>query len=274
MRCLITVAILTLAATDDLWPVEPKAQTISPDAKIQGMLRRVIYATDDDDKEGREALKEIRQLARNKPDLLAPQLIYYGVHVANEKEGVGMMVMLKHLATTSELRQPLIPLLENKDETVRRETATWLSNIDGYHHSNVESNLMFYCETLLRQKESPSPGLVKHVYNMSPGRALLIFGEVYSEKPRFTGDFSRSLMWSDHVIATVTWRLRHRFLQEGDLDQARKELDVLSKHEGWWARRYAVEVILETRTLGTVDVISRLKKDRNPLVAEPAKLIE
>jgi hypothetical protein len=172
-----------------------------------------------------------------------------------------------------ELREPLIPLLESKNEAELYEVRGWLANIDWFFCPDLESKLTEYRAPLLRQKASPPPGLVKYLFDMRPGRALLLFGDIYLGDKGKPGDASRDLVWADHLISTVTWRIFNGFVQEGDLEKARKEVDRLSKHDGWYARRYVIEVIRAEPKLGTPEIVDRLKKDPHPLVAEAVKHI-
>jgi len=275
ITAVLFLPLLYLAIGPPLWGEPTTALSITPDAKVQGTIHCVVIKKDEDDKEAREAMNQLEKMARLKPEILVPQLIYYSVHVKGEKEAWRILGLMHHLGVRwgSEIRLALIPLIETKDEKVLRDVTMWLHNIDVAPSFDTESKLMFYRETLLAKKESPPPGLVSYVYNVSPSRALLLFGDINSENPKF-GNFPRPLMWSDHVINTVEWRQRNGFIQEGDLDKVHKELDGLSKHEGWYARRYAVEVIRYKPRFGTVEIVSRLKKDNHPLVAEPAKSIK
>lgn len=225
----------------------------------------------------------LNDMARTTPEVLAPQFIYTSLHASNEKERSSIVALMRHFGTgwgtqlgmgwRGEMRRGLIPLLETTDEQARKEVSRWLFEIDGHNSPKAESNVLSYRETLLRNKKSPPPGLVNYVYDFSPSLALLLFGDIYSEQPKF-GNFPRPLMWSDHVVTTVKWRLRSQFLQEGDLEKAQKELNDLSKHEGWYVRRYVVEVAADAPKLVTAEITERLKKDNHPLVRERVKLIK
>jgi hypothetical protein len=268
--------VLFLVLPKPIWCSEPKGSAvISPDSKIQATISRVINAKGDDDKEAREAMNSLKEMARTTPEVVAPQIIYYSLHASNEREGWGIIGMMKHLSTWgSEMRRGLIPLLETKDENIRREVSGWLAGIDHSARPRTEElDVVFYRETLLKQKNAPPLGLVDYVFDHAPSKALLLFGEIYADPPQIPLTWPRDLMWSDHVITTIKWRLRNRFLQEGDLEKAQKELDALSKHEGWYARRYVVEVMRGIPTLGTPEIAKRLKKDAHPLVRDSAKTL-
>lgn len=250
----------------------PGGPNINPDEKIQATIRRVFMAKDEDDKEAKEAMKRLTEMASKTPEVLAPQIIYYSLHVKDEREGWGILGMMAHFGTNwgPEIRRSIIPFLETDDNNLLREVTIWLSNIDGeFIEARVESTMLYYRETLKAKKEAPPPGLVNYVYSTNPSQALLLFDDIYWKQP-----WPHNLKWSDHIINIVKWRIRNRYLQEGDLEKAQKELDGLSKHEGWYARRYVVEVLSASPKLGTADIVNRLKKDPNPLVAEPAKLLK
>lgn len=271
-----SLLVLFLTAPMPLYSGELKASSsIAPDAKIQTLIRRVIDKKGEDDKGGREAMSHLKEMTRKTPQTIVPQLIHRIVHTTDEKEGwrvLGIMYWLG-LDYSGNVRTTLIPLLESKEEPIRRETTRWLFQIDQGSYIDIDSNIMFYRKPLLLRKEAPPSGLVNYVFDVAPSKALLLFGDIYSEEPKF-GVFPRPLMWSDHVIKTVKWRLRNRFLQDGDLEKAQSVMDDLSKHDGWYARRYVVEVMRNIPKLGTPEILDRLKKDPNPLVSEPAKLVK
>ena len=102
----------------------------------------------------------------------------------------------------------------------------------------------------MKQKKAPPHGLVDYLYAHSASKALLFFGDIYNEKPDVRFTHPPDLMWADHIIQTVEWRIKNGFVKEGDLEQARKELETLSKHDAWYARRYAVEVIRMEHAIG------------------------
>src|SRR5207244_1307750 len=113
-----------------------------------------------------------------------------------------------------------------------------------------------------------------YLYDHAPSEAALLFEEIYLGQEGILRKWPQTLLWSDHVINMVTWRMQNVLLKEGDLQRAEWELTALSRHEGWYARRYVVAVIDRTPKLGTADSVNRLKNDANPLVAEAAKLLK
>ena len=276
LSSIVVYALYFLIFAEILLSGEPKTPVkIAPDPKIQATIALVVTSKGDEDKEAKEALKILDNIALRTPQLLAPQLVYYSLHVTNEKEAWSTFGVMSRFGKRwdSEMRRSLIPLLEINDRKTHKEVARWLFNIDGFGRIDPEVNVLSYREALIGQKKAPPPGLVNYVYDHAPGKALLLLGEIYSDNPKF-GDYPRDLVWSDHVITTVKWRLLNRFLQEGDLEKAQKELDTLSKHKGWYARRYVVETMRHIPKLGTPEIAERLRKDANPLVADPAKFIE
>lgn len=254
-----------------------KAPLTSSDPKIQELINAVVYAPDDDAKEVREAVKKLWIMARKSPKLLAPQLIHYGARAKNETESVGMLMMVKRLGPPFQLLEPMLPFLESEDERIQEEAIIWLRAIDlasstgGDCTDPAQSRLMSYRQALLQRKGAPPPALVTYLYATSPSHAMLILAQIDSEHVK-RDQFPRDLMWSDHLITTVKWRIRKRFLKPGDIESAHQEMEALSKHPGWYARRYVVEVLREYPELGTPQIRDRLKKDENPLVRAPVKL--
>lgn len=188
-----------------------------------------------------------------------------------EKESIGALVLMGRFGCQfqNEIRTALIPLLECRDKRIHDDVVGWLKNIDGQINLMPESH---YREAISKQKAAPPPGVVDYVFDLDPSKALLMLGSLYAvDRPP---GFLRPLSWSDHIITVAKWRAHMLFLKEGDLEQARKEMDALSKHEGWYARRYVVEMMRANPTLGTPEIRDRLRKDTNPLVSEAAKKIK
>lgn len=249
--------------------------SVVPDAKIQADIRQVLRTGNEDDRSAKEALGRLNQLAFKKPEVLAPQVLHAYLPVTDEKEGWRVLGLMKSLGSRwdTEMRRGLIPLLETRDEKTRQAASSWLAGIDGFGRIDPAESILSYRETLLRQKDTP-PGLVDYLFDHAPGKALLLFGEIHSEKPQIALTWPRDLLWADHLLTTVQWRLRHQFLQDGDLQRARQELDKLSRHDGWYARRYAVEVLRRSPPLATPELAERLRKDRHPLVREAAAALK
>lgn len=275
----VALLILVCTAARVTWSGEKKKASVSPDPKIQKLLRTVANAKEEQqcDKEVCMATITLERMSRESPELLGPQLVYFSAH-ANETEWIGMALLARRLMLEGGLREPIIPLLESDDKKIREEAENYLRGLDsaqtaGRDQSDPEqSSVGFYAKVLLAQKNSPPPGLVAYLYRQSPGQAMVLFGAIYLAKPAFA-EYPRGLIWSQHLVSTVMWRQRKRFLQEGDLDKALKEIEKLSKHEGWYVRRYVVEMLRDDRGYGTPEMIERLKKDAHPLVREPAQLI-
>jgi len=251
---------------------------ISPDKKIQAMIRQFANAKDPDDLDARTAMKGLTKLARSAPEVLAPQLVYYSMR-ADSGKGLGSLELMGHFTPRwgLHLRKGLIPLLEARDTKIKREASDWLAVIDNYDNSlsrDQDNVLAVYKPLFAGKKAMPPPGLVDYVFTFNPRKALLLLGEVYLEKAGPRVAELRALVWADHVIHTAKWRIENQFLQKGDLAKAQKEIDSLSKHEGWYARRYVVEIMRDDPELGAPEILERLKKDLNPLVSEAAKSVK
>lgn len=264
--------LLVLALFGSGWgAISADHGAVSPDEKIQAMIRRLVHAENEDDPETRRGLNQLKAMAKEKPDTLVPQLILFKLRAKDEQAGWGVVgLMLVVSQWDREVRLALVPLLDSRDEAVRREAFHWLTTLDGGLQPGPAYHIRRYRPVILRNRGAPPPGLVKHLFNLSPGEALLFFGKIYLEGED-NGPGVRSLRWSDHLISTAVWRKTHHFLQPGDLEAAREALESLSRHEGWYARRYAVEMINRNPGLGTPTIVRRLRKDAHPLVREAAE---
>jgi len=251
---------------------QPKKQSsLSPDPKIQEIIRGVIAGMEGDGPEDRPGMRKLFRMAHNEPEVLVRQCIVF-LSQAHDNDSLLMLVLVGRLGHGNEhpIRGALAPLLESNEKRVRQLTANCLTVIDRLGGPTPESNLDSYRKTLSMEKKAPPAGLINYLNNYYPqSQCLLFFGEVYMDDP--TDALINSLRWSDHVISTVKWRHQYGFLKKGDLEMAQKEVATLSKHEGWFARRYVVDVINDVSDLGTPEMIERLKKDANPLVSSRAK---
>ena len=165
---------------------QPKKDTpISPDPKIQELIRRFINAQDfekdEDHPDGLKAMKSLNELANKKPDVLGPQLIYYDLRTRNEQEGLGMMRLNRHFILNwgPDMQGGLIPLLETNDKKVSQAARSWLADIDGFAGHGRGVDIGSYRKRLSDQKKAPPPGLVDYLFGY-PGKSLVLFGEIYS----------------------------------------------------------------------------------------------
>ena len=265
----LAVSVLFLSLGGPCAGQPGKGPAIAPDPKIQEMLRQFVRAKDEAD--AQKAKKSINEMARTMPEVLVPQIIYYELH-ATSQEDVGILSVMGHISRAwgSQTRTGLLPLLESGDKKTHETAYGYLGGVDGFHSPGFEHNIWSYRDAILRQKKAPPPGLVDYLFFRGQSTSLLFFGQIYSDDPNLK-EATRPLEWSDHVITTVKWRIEKRFVQEGDMQKAQKELDDLSKHDGWYARRYVVSIMHGTPKLRVPEIVNRLVKDPNPLVAGAAK---
>src|SRR5438093_12986973 len=87
-------ALLFLVGSQPLWCDGPKTPKVAPDAKIQATLRTIVTGKPEDDKV-KDAMRILDDIALRSPELLAPQIIYYSLHVSNEKEAWNILGVMK-----------------------------------------------------------------------------------------------------------------------------------------------------------------------------------
>ncbi|MEQ8846875.1 MAG: hypothetical protein RIC11_03930 [Botrimarina sp.] len=91
--------------------------------------------------------------------------------------------------------------------------------------------------------------------------------------PRLSFDEIRAIRLAERLVSHTIWLKENRFegrhLEAAAVD-ARGQLAMLSEHEAWWARRYAVEIMRRHRDLRLPESLSKLRQDSDLLVREAA----
>lgn len=160
----------------------------------------------------------------------------------------------------------LIPNLDSQNERLRKISRDYL---DSYFIGQVTAECINY-EAFVRyiagKKEAPPQGLIRYMYEISPGQAVLTLALLYREqigRPEY-----RKLVWSEHVIRDATWRLTHGFKDrlEEVKQRVSSELDSLSQHDAWWVRLYVAEIMRQHPELAVDSIAKRLGEDKHELV--------
>jgi len=234
-----------------------------PDPAVQGGIRRLLDAKDEG--EQRAALGLLESKAGNEHELLVPQLFLFSAQATDTRDAMAFGVVLRELDIPADhVVRALVPLLESDDPDVREELGNVLSE---YEHLSVDRGADFSLYRPLLERD-PSPGLVRHLYEVDPESALLVLSRAQVTEPFAL----RSLLWAQHEASDVLWKLRHGFVSREEVARAEPEalaeLDFLAQHPQWWARLFAARIgALEPALAVRRDELSR---DPNPLVREAA----
>lgn len=238
-----------------------------PDPALQAGIRRLLAAASPEDQ--RLALEALRAGAGPAHELLVPQLFLFSAQATDTREAMLLGIVLQRLAIPAEhVIRALVPLLESPDGALRRDIGNVLSE---YEQRSVERGADFAVYRPLLE-QALAPGLVRHLFETDPGAALLVLLRVQVTDPAEL----RPLLWAEHEVADVLWKLRHGFLAPEELARAAPgvlaELDFLARHPRWWARLYAARI---GRQVPVVAVRrEELRRDEHALVREAAGATE
>ena len=162
-----------------------------------------------------------------------------------------------------------MPLLESPDRALRQALDGVLSE---YEDRSIDRGASFsiYRAFLERPEGELSLGLVRHLVETDPGAALLALARAQVSDPSEL----RSLLWAEHEVADVLWKLRFGFVEREELasraPEALAQLDFLSRHPRWWARLCAAEVAGLEPALRSAARMEELGRDDHPLVRDAA----
>jgi len=241
----------------------PREALPRPDPSIQTGIRRLLAAGSPEDQ--RAALEALAAGAGAEHELLVPQLFLFTLAATDTREAMALGFVLERLAVPElHVVRALVPLLESDDAGARAAVAGVLSE---YEHLSVDRGADFSVYRPLLQ-QGLAFGLVRHLFETDPGAALLALTRV---QVRDLAEL-RALLWAEHEVADVLWKLRLGFLAREDLardePEALAQLDLLARHPRWWVRLYAariggLEPALAVRS-------EELRRDEHALVREAA----
>jgi hypothetical protein len=239
-----------------------------PDPALQAAIRRVTAPTDEADQT--EALAELRERAGPAHAALVPQLFLFSFAASDTREGMAMGVVLDALAVPAgDVVRALVPLLESEDPAVHAEVGNALSE---YEDRSIERGADFgvYRPYLEGPERDVPAGLVRHLFSVDPGAALRALARAQVRDPAEL----RALVWAEHEIADVIWKLRHGFRTGAELartePEALEQLALLARNRRWWARLHAVRVAADEPALAAAVPLAELVDDPHPLVREAA----
>jgi hypothetical protein len=166
----------------------------------------------------------------------------------------------------------LAPHMGSRNERVRRMA---ISFAEHYFEGDTPPHCVDYepyTDYLAYHKDAPPLGLVRYMFDNAPGQAVLSLALVYRE--HIGKNAYRDIQWSEHIIADAIWRKERQYDEQFEQikQQAISELDNLSKHDAWWARLYAAEIIrlYSYPDLKNDAIVKRLQSDVNELVRSVA----
>jgi hypothetical protein len=213
---------------------------------------------------------------------LIQQLVYYIGHAPSEEEmwvGTSFFSFARFRPET--IVGSLAPYLETNDERVLENLVDLLFMIEDPSQGEG-SNFRFYGDYLQsykaeRRSEEPYPkALIGHMFQRSPGRALLTMAEVFLQNEMgHPLPEQKRIRWAERSVNTNIWKWQFAFLERSQVEpEAQAQLDYLSNHHEFWARLYVAEIIRQHPELGTKQLILKLKHDSDELVRKAATAAE
>lgn len=242
---------------------------IKPDPRIQSLIDEAAAALNSDDLTWGvklSAIAELRPVYLDDPVVFIRQAIFwYNQHSGGDDQELAVLVMLHHLQVTpAPIVMAMLPYIESDHEQLRQAALEQFRGIEA-RRGFGEPDFSHYGSLVQGHKEDPPLRLVKYMYDRSPGTAVLVMQGIYDERH----DRFRDVVWAEHVIEDNLWQQRQNFLEdEATLPEAVAEVTKMARHEEWWARLYAAEIITQHPEFGTPEIVEALKNDEHELVRE------
>jgi hypothetical protein len=247
---------------------------IEPVAKIQDAIRAVMRA--ETKAKSRRLLVPLAEMADDDYKLVVRQIVYYFLTVAKEPKGekeawephlvIGLPQRMA--LTPGAVEAALIPYLESDDPKL-----AWAANIFLFAYEQIEWYLpqpRFHYEGYLRNREdNPPRGLIRYMFNHHPAAALVTLRQAFLKADGPERQHSEPILRGLRVVDTAVWKKQNDLHAKDEAEtDALGQLDVFSKHEKWWVRMYAAEILRRYPDLGNKEMIERLKEDKHRLVRE------
>ncbi|HRK31615.1 MAG TPA: hypothetical protein PLD59_11095 [Tepidisphaeraceae bacterium] len=111
--------------------------------------------------------------------------------------------------------------------------------------------------------------LVEHVTGGDPGAIIQKFaGRSDEDEPPVDPAQARADWLGERIIDDAHWRLERTYDCPVHVAAAVRELDRFSRSPHWWARLYTAEMLRRHESFRRKDIVERLRKDENKMVAE------
>lgn len=247
--------------------------TIIPNEKYQTMIHSLLKeATTREDVE-RRINKLINDVGPANITHLVEQALFCVQNAKDKYDKVTGGYILRTLAKEKKGAYVwgILPYIGSNDTKLVSIIKSTLAEVDhtqvlgiydfGYYQSALGS--------LHRKNITPPSVLIQHMFERSPGLAVLCCARVYANNDIET---LKEILWAEHVVSDVLWKQQHGFIKANETEPAAMEqLDKLSQHKAWWARLYVAEILRQHPEFKTVDIVKRLESDENELVQQAMK---
>jgi len=246
-----------------------------PEKEIQDCLRSLVSASSE--KETQDGLKRLRYLAGDRVGRnIVPQLIYFQqtYRPATRREAIDSHLAVEKVINRLEIRegqylQGILPYIGTDDPQLRMRINSILKMVESGNAGTPDfSHYRSVLDSYQRTRGYIPIELVRYMFRRSPGQTLLVCMRLYAEDYM---QMWKPVTWAEHVVGEVLWKQEHAFLKPNEIEPAAAEqLDMLSRHDGWWARLYVVEIMRQHPEFKVDETVQRLANDKNELVRESA----
>ena len=236
-----------------------------PDPQVQDQIERVVAAVVEANQGGPadavlELVDGLERLVGDDREKLLMQLAWYLSRAQGTEQTMGAAVLIDSLAFTDEEKiRAIAPHLENDNAELRKVLVDMLSTVD--RPNGGQPDFAPYRRVLGEWGDDPPPGLIRYLYDVSPGEAFLSLLLVYQDD----GPERRSLALTQQAVSTTGGGIPSE--QRAALVE---KFSVLVDHEIWWVRLYAASMLVGRPELGAPDALPRLREDPHPLVRDAA----
>jgi len=238
---LFTTAVVVLAVAQEV------NISIQPNKEIQSLLKGLLSTNEHEMLSGTEEafrgkLEQLRKLAKTDTEIVS-QLIYFSIYAKGMKESMLPGVIIEQMKIPdSTFAEVGLPLLDSKDESMRKIAAKWLTRAD--HVSKGGVDFSRYESILREKKDNPPQGLIRYMYNRNPQTAVATVARVYGK---------------DVPESEITTKAK---------SGVKESVEYFSGRSEWWAHLYVATMMEKEPYLRTPELIKKLEQDTDPLVRE------
>lgn len=202
---------------------------------------------------------------------LARDLVRFIASSESERDRAGGRAALAALKLSPRATiEAMIPILYDADAAVGRLARSVAREFEDRSASRAPDFTPYRAiiEDALRANADISENLVRLMFESDPGTALLTL--MRANQMREPAEL-RIILWAERAVDENLWRWRHGFMPSSEaMPEAVEQLQLLSKHDAWWARYFVVETMRQSTALRDDATLEALKADADALVRAAA----
>ncbi len=263
--CLTMAMVVSSARAAD----RNSKQPLVANEQMQRIFTELVNANDQVERE--RIWNQLQQFDRSDRQGLIQQLALFAGDAKGVKASmIPGAVIGQFKMTEGEVIHALIPLLETENERLVKQTKGMLAEFEDQTASRPP-DFSIYREIItaeLREGREAPTGLVKHMYDVSPGTALLTMMRASQMRDP---EKLREILWAEHVVSESDWKRTHGFIARDAVEtQVEQQLRQMANHQYWWARFYVVATMKSEPLLKSPELLDMLSSDSNTVVASEA----